>query len=354
MLNSFKLVFLFVCVINISFSVAARDIEVKGLGAIIDNNVADARKNAIEDAKRIAVEQLLGSYISARTETNNFMLASEKIYSTAKGQLDRYTIINEKKIDEDTYQVNIKAFIDEQKATTSVNQQLKKYKWYKQPSIAIALASNQGEHALTSYSFFVTELTKNLQKIGFTVIDTAINSSVSPTFIIRSNISAIVAKSQFQGMELSSNQLSISSQLLNAQTGIALSSSAESAKSAGSNSLSAFRKMAVDLSYRVAQRINLDTKVVWLNDTSQTVMIHLLANNTDQLQAMESSLKNLVVGLNGLKIQNKEASKTSFFAQYQGWPEQLYEQLKQLSGDGNVPFEVSVFKGSEISISAKN
>lgn len=354
MLNSFKLVLLFVGIFNFSFNTFAREIDVKGLGAIVDSNVADARKNAIEDAKRIAVEQLLGSYISARTETNNFMLASEKIYSTAKGQLDSYTILNEGKLDNDTYQVNILASIDDQKTISDVNQQLKKYKWYKQPSIALALASSNGEYADTTHAIFAAELAKNLQKIGFNLIDSAINSSIAPSFVVRSNLSTRVSSNEFQGMEINSNQVSISAQLINAQTGIVLSSSAESADAAGANTLTAFKKMAKELAYRVAQRINLDTKIVWLSDASQTVLLNLESNDANQLALIESALNNAVVGLSALQVQSKDAAKISFFAQYQGWPEQLYEQLNQLSQNNSIPFKVSLFKGSEISISAKN
>ena len=65
-------------------SAMAISVEVTGFGAIVDGNLADARKNAIEDAKRLAVEQMLGSYISARTETKNFMLPRKKYFPQLK------------------------------------------------------------------------------------------------------------------------------------------------------------------------------------------------------------------------------------------------------------------------------
>jgi hypothetical protein len=75
MLYRFFTVIVTIVVLICSVDALATSIEAKGLGAIVEGNVADARKNALEDAKRVAIEQMLGSYISARTETNNFMLA---------------------------------------------------------------------------------------------------------------------------------------------------------------------------------------------------------------------------------------------------------------------------------------
>ena len=48
-----------VLLLSIYFSFSwAKSVEVTGYGFIENNNIADARKVAIEDAKRVAIEQL--------------------------------------------------------------------------------------------------------------------------------------------------------------------------------------------------------------------------------------------------------------------------------------------------------
>ena len=337
-----------------SNAILAREIDVKGLGAIINANVADARKNAIEDAKRVAVEQMLGSYISARTETNNFMLAAEKIYSSVKGQLDGYDILEEGKLDAETYFVKIKARIDEQASLKQANTQLIKFKWYKQPTVALVSQLSQGEHATNIHTSFTTELSKQLTKFGFTGVYGSKETTSLPSFIIRSDLTTRIVSSDYQGLKVDNNQLSISSQLLNAQTGEMLSGSSESKDAAGSNSLNIFNKLATELAYRVAQRVNLDTQVQWLSDATQSIHIKVQTGATLQQQALEDVLKNALVGLNDLRIVRQQGDNLTYMARYQGWPEQLYQQLNSISTNSEVPFKVTDFNGSEISLSAKN
>ena len=347
--------FILGCLVGLmSTATLAREIEVKGLGAIVNANVADARKNAIEDAKRVAVEQMLGSYISARTETNNFMLASEKIYSSVKGQLDGYDIINEGNLDKDTYFVNIKARIDEQSSLKQANNQLIKFKWYKQPSIALLIQSSQGDHAANIHALFTTELSKQLSKLGFRVSHASADSATLPSFVVRSDLTTRIVSNEYQGLKVDLNQLSISSQLLNAQTGELLSGSSEAKDAAGANNLSVFNKLATELAYRVAQRINLDTQVQWLSNATQSININVLSHANMPQQFVEDTLKNAVVGLSDLRIVRQQGLNLSYVARYQGWPEQLYAQINSLSSYAEVPFKVIDFNGSEISLSAKN
>jgi hypothetical protein len=354
MLYRFFTVIVTIVVLICSVDALATSIEAKGLGAIVEGNVADARKNALEDAKRVAIEQMLGSYISARTETNNFMLASEKIYSTVKGQIDGYDILAEGKVDQDTYFVNILARIDSAKASASVKQQLAKYSWYKQPKIIIQQRDSNGEHAANTLAIFTTELSQSLRKIGFDVISDDASSALIPTFIVSTSLTTRISSNEYQGLEIKSNQVSVAVQLLNAQTGQVLSNATESKQAAGANSLAQFEKMVTKLAFRISQRINLDTKQLWLGDNTHSVLLKLMSNNTEQTQLIESALNNVVVGLSSLDIQSKSAEKIIYLTKYQGWAEQLYEQLNSLSKDPSIPFTVSFFNGSEITLSIKH
>ncbi|MDP5031404.1 MAG: hypothetical protein NWQ54_19995 [Paraglaciecola sp.] len=328
--------------------------EVKGLGAIVEGNISDARKNALEDAKRLAVEQLLGSYISARTETNNFMLASEKIYSTVKGHLDSYEMLEEGKIDSSTYFVKIKANINDSQAIAATSQELSKFNWYKQPTIAITTLIENGDYATIAQAVFKAELTSYLKRLGFNVIDSVTTSSLSPSFIISSSLSTNISRSNYQDIELHSNQISVATQLLNARTGNVLSTSTEAKQSTGVNSLKVLSTLAEQLAQRVSQRINLDTKIMWLNNSTQEVLLNLDFKNHQEAMAVEAILSDAVVGLSPLQIHMKELNKRVYLTEYQGWSEQLYAQLNALSLDPNIPFIVSRFNGSEITLSSKH
>jgi hypothetical protein len=260
----------------------------------------------------------------------------------------------EGKVDQDTYFVNILARIDSAKASASVKQQLAKYSWYKQPKIIIQQRDSNGEHAANTLAIFTTELSQYLRKIGFDVISDDASSALIPTFIVSTSLTTRISSNEYQGLEIKSNQVSVAVQLLNAQTGQVLSNATESKQAAGANSLAQFEKMVTKLAFRISQRINLDTKQLWLGDNTHSVLLKLMSNNTEQTQLIESALNNVVVGLSSLDIQSKSAEKIIYLTKYQGWAEQLYEQLNSLSKDPSIPFTVSFFNGSEITLSIKH
>ncbi len=88
----------------------AKDVKVAAVGqaAIVGGDTPQARDRAIDDALRRAVEQAVGTLVSAETVTQNFELLSDKIYAKSKGYVSKYEIVSEAK-KEGVYEVNIKA-----------------------------------------------------------------------------------------------------------------------------------------------------------------------------------------------------------------------------------------------------
>lgn len=86
-------------------------VEVEGVAAIVNNDIAMARDKALDDAKRKAVEQVAGSRVSSESITQNFQLVEDRIYAHASGFVKSYQIASELK-DHDTYRVKIKATVD--------------------------------------------------------------------------------------------------------------------------------------------------------------------------------------------------------------------------------------------------
>jgi hypothetical protein len=346
-----SLFLLFFC-LSIS-NVIGKSVEVTGFGAIVDGNLADARKNAIEDAKRLAVEQMLGSYISARTETKNFMLASERILSTVKGQLDSYSILTEQKVDDVTFAVEILAYIDEPTVLSNINQQLAKLNWYKKPVLKIVQKTSLGSYAKVVNDSFSIKLSQHLEKAGFSVLSDQVNSPIFASFEVSTSLTTDLKEDRYQGINITSNHITVVTELANAQTARVLSSSSESLSGGGSNSLKIFDSLTDKLAYRIAQRIRLDTKTKWLSDDKHTVVFKVLTAKISDVKVMQAALSESVVGLSNIQMQSKDTQETVFLAKYQGWPKQLFEQLEVLSENKDVPFYVDSMKGYEITISVK-
>jgi hypothetical protein len=98
-------------VFTLAIAAGPETVEVEGLAAVVNNDIAHARDKALDDAKRKAVEQVAGTQVSSQSISENFQLVEDKIYARASGFVKNYTISSELK-DGDTYRVKIKATVD--------------------------------------------------------------------------------------------------------------------------------------------------------------------------------------------------------------------------------------------------
>jgi hypothetical protein len=342
-----------VLLLSVYFSLAwAKSVEVTGYGFIETNNIADARKVAIEDAKRVAIEQLFGTYISARTETNNFKLASEKIYSTAKGKLDSYVIIDESKYDDNTYKVNIAATIDEKAVRSHVDNQLNRYNWLKKPRIKFSASQVSGPGRSNLQNAFDTALKKALVQSGFTLLSHNVATPIYASFILTSNLESSIISDEYQGIKITNNQLLANVELVRNQTAIVVSTSVESAQKAGAYSINAMKDLATKLANRIAKRISIDTNVAWSGNHQQPVIVGI-KGNIEQSDNILAFMTNWLVGIEDSSVELQDRTQTKIVIEYQGWPEQLFEQLTIMSKQNTVPFSIDRIQGDSIILTAK-
>lgn len=85
-------------------------VDAQGIAAIIDNDIGAARDRALEDARRKAVENVVGVLVDSETLVENFQLVSDKIYSQSAGYICGEEITNERQ-DEYNYYVTIHACV---------------------------------------------------------------------------------------------------------------------------------------------------------------------------------------------------------------------------------------------------
>jgi len=88
-------------------------VEAIGLGAITYNDIPAARDRALDDAKRKAVEYVLGTVIDAQTRVENYQVMEDRILSWTRGYVRTYKILNEGKSGEDIYEVKVLATVDQ-------------------------------------------------------------------------------------------------------------------------------------------------------------------------------------------------------------------------------------------------
>lgn len=87
-----------------------KEVIAEGSGAIDNGDTAKARRDAIKDAQRTAVEQAVGVLISSETFTKNFQVIEDKILTKSEGYAKLKEVLEEKQVGP-LYKVKISAVV---------------------------------------------------------------------------------------------------------------------------------------------------------------------------------------------------------------------------------------------------
>lgn len=98
----------------------------RGEAVIVNNNLPDAKKAALSDAFKNAVQRAVGVYVKSQTKVENFELSRDRIIAEAQGYIRDYRIIKEENED-GIYSVEIEADVYGDKIETAFSQRISKY-----------------------------------------------------------------------------------------------------------------------------------------------------------------------------------------------------------------------------------
>lgn len=85
-------------------NVSAQEVTVIGMGT--DKN------DALRDASRLAVEQVIGTYIDSRTLMKDLIIQLDEVYKKSQGYIKNIQILNEEKVNNSLYRVQAKIDVD--------------------------------------------------------------------------------------------------------------------------------------------------------------------------------------------------------------------------------------------------
>jgi hypothetical protein len=112
-MKKFVLTLFFVLITSLSF--AQQLVEAVGESIINNNDIQQARNEAILRAKWSAAENVLGVKVKAQSVVSNFVLVDEVIQKSVSGYVESYTVLNEGR-DGDLYRVRITAKVAREEA----------------------------------------------------------------------------------------------------------------------------------------------------------------------------------------------------------------------------------------------
>jgi hypothetical protein len=100
----------FLCLLIIYPSLAVAEwIEGEGVGTILADDVAQARDEAIIDARVRVLEKAIGVLVDAEALVQNELLLSATVRNTTSGVIKRYDVIEEEATPDGLYRVKIRA-----------------------------------------------------------------------------------------------------------------------------------------------------------------------------------------------------------------------------------------------------
>ena len=85
-------------------------VTVEGVGAVIAGDKAKAEEDAVNDALRAAVEQVMGTYVESQTLVENFQLVQDRIFTRTRGYISAYEVL-EKGDEGDLIRVRVRATV---------------------------------------------------------------------------------------------------------------------------------------------------------------------------------------------------------------------------------------------------
>ena len=127
----------------------------RGEALILNNDIPSAKKNALMDALRNAVQKAVGIYIKSHSKVENFKMTYEKILSDSEGYVKAYKITSEKEED-GMYIVEVKANVLKEKLDDAFSQRISKFiEKNLFSSISIALTVGESNNRLTNFYLYL-------------------------------------------------------------------------------------------------------------------------------------------------------------------------------------------------------
>ena len=161
------------CLLILSPVIASAGVEATGMAAITVSK-SQAREDALNDAKRNAVEQTLGSMLTSETLVENYVLVKDKILTRVQGYVKNYTIISEK-FSGDECTIVIRAEVEEMALADDVAALAGLLPRMNYPTLAISIKEQslnaQSGQLNIDLSAARQALSQALQSKGFNLVD---------------------------------------------------------------------------------------------------------------------------------------------------------------------------------------
>ena len=310
-----------------SMPAMAKLVEAKGMSEVDGNKIVEARKVALENAKRAAVEQVVGTFVRSRTDVNNYLLGKDQIFSSTAGQIDEYKIIYDGVGDtESIYEVVIQADVRVDILVDKVAQIQASMGWTKMPRVTVILDENSTNPIIAQHAR--NEMTERLLRDGFQVFDET--QPIYAGFAVNLTVDSQVKPEEFQGMKINANELTLGMQVTRVGDNQVLAAGSKSASKPGVKSNSIFSKLSADIIRQEWPQLRKQLIRFWHQEQVKARNVFLDIEGVESLEVanqMKAVIQEAMPAVQEIEISNIANGVAHLVIRYKGWTEQLYEEL---------------------------
>ena len=335
---------------------AGEKVTARGVSFFEAGREAIAREKALDEAKRAAIEQAVGTRIESKTVVENFQVSRDQVFSHATGYLKHLEIISEEKTDLGTYEVEISAEVEIAALVSDLDRFKKILGWQKNPRVTILVDPDLDKAYLPAARKTASRLGGKLKSEGFRVFDASSADTTGMGLIVRLGLEIASSQSTYQGVNLTLHEISLRTDVLRAGEGEVLATASAVKSLPGANKLKVLDKGAKQCVDGVWKDLRRQLTRLWERELYSQRQIDLVVKNlTSHAEAEEvgAILKSDASGMVDVQLLSFKKKKAEFSIQYNGWPEHLVTEL-QMAYFKNKYFDSTLesIKGNRIVIIA--
>ncbi|MBA4323434.1 MAG: hypothetical protein C0408_11515, partial [Odoribacter sp.] len=192
---------------------AGKIVTAKGISFFEPGRELIARDKAIDEAKRAALEQAIGSTVESQTTVENFTVIKDQILSRTAGYLKNIKVVEEKKTVMGTYEVLIEADVETSAMIEDLDRFKKVLSWQKNPRTSIVIDQDTDKSYLPAAQKSVALLTDKMKQGGFTVYKHSKGQESQMGLLVSLSLELSSKQSSYQNINLSVNEISLSANI---------------------------------------------------------------------------------------------------------------------------------------------
>lgn len=310
---------------------AGKSITATGMSFFEAGRESIAREKALDEARRSAIESAIGTHVESRSVVENYQIVRDQILSHSTGYLKNVEVLKEGIVEGGMYEVSIRADVEIADLVSDTDRFKKLLGWQKNPRVSVFVVPQVRKENLSGARKAADLLAAKMKQAGFRVFKSGKNDDVQMGLKVGVLLEHSTRRTTFQDMELTVNEVSLSSHIYRPGQGEILATASAVKSLPGESRLKAIDKATTYCVNEVWKKLASQLTRFWEKELySQRNILLLLSNVPSHQKAMEVAniLKSDVSGVVQIRLTRFKGRMAEYQIQYKGWPDHLVNELE--------------------------